>query len=150
MSFRAEILAAGQGGHAVVVPKDVAAAFSAKRPPVLAHVNGTEYRSRLMVYGGTCYLGLRKDLLKSIGAAAGDEVEVELDELPEPPAPEPTVVVEPRELLDALAADPAARAAYDTLPPSHRAEYARWIDEAKRAETRQDRVDRTVTRLNRN
>ena len=36
MVFTAEVLSAQGGGHAVVVPKDVAATFSSKRPPVLA------------------------------------------------------------------------------------------------------------------
>jgi hypothetical protein len=45
MVFTAEVLSAQGGGHAVVVPKDVAATFSSKRPPVLAHINGVEYRS---------------------------------------------------------------------------------------------------------
>src|SRR4029450_3153517 len=72
MAFTAEVLSAGQGGgHAVVVPKEVAAAFSGKRPQVLAHVNGVEYRSRLMVYGGQSYLGLRKDLLRQLQVEAG-------------------------------------------------------------------------------
>ena len=80
VSFRAEIASAGQGGHAVVVPKDVAATFSTKKPAVLALINGVEYRSRLMVYGGKSFLGLRKDLLRS-GSAAGDEVGIELTEI---------------------------------------------------------------------
>ena len=66
MSFRAQILQAGQGGHAAVVPPEVAAGFSSKRPRVVAQVNGVEYRSRLMVYGGKTYLGLRKDLLRQL------------------------------------------------------------------------------------
>ena len=44
MAFTAEVLSAQGGGHAVVVPKDVAAAFSGKRAPVLAHVNGVDYQ----------------------------------------------------------------------------------------------------------
>jgi len=59
-SFSAEIVSAGQGGHAVIVPKEVAAAFSGKRVPVLAHVNGVEYRSRLMVYGGKSFDSLER------------------------------------------------------------------------------------------
>ena len=46
--------------------RTIAATFSSKRPPVLAHINGVEYRSRLMIYGGQCYLGLRKDLLRQL------------------------------------------------------------------------------------
>ena len=147
-SFSAEVVSAGQGGHAVVVPKEVAAAFSAKRVPVLAHVNGVEYRSRLMVYGGKSYLGLRKDLLRAAAASTGDIVQIDLVEA-EPEVHEQAVAVEPPELSAALAAEPEAQAAYDALPFTHRQEYARWIDEAKKAETRAERVRKTITRLTR-
>jgi hypothetical protein len=143
MAFTAEILSAGQGGgHAVVVPKEVAAAFPGKRPQVLAHVNGVEYRSRLMVYGGQSYLGLRKDLLRQLRVAAGDQVQIELvEDLQE------RVVVEPPELTEALAQNPVAQAAYQKLPFTHRNEYARWIDEGKKSQTRADRVAKTIKRL---
>ncbi len=146
LRFQAEILAAGGGGHAVIVPAEVAGAFPTKRIAVRALVNGHEYRSRLMVYGGKSYLGLRRDLLRAIAAAAGDEVTIELSEDTEP-TPEPAPVTEPAELVAALDADPVARAAYDAMPPSHRREYARWIGEAKRADTRQARVAKTIRRL---
>ena len=143
MAFTGEVLSAGQGGgHAVVVPKEVAAAFGSKRPRVLAHVNGVEYRSRLMVYGGQSYLGLRKDLLRQLEVEAGDRLQIELVE-----DHEDRVVVEPPELTQALADDPAAQAAYQKLPLTHRNEYARWIDEGKKPETRADRVAKTIKRL---
>ena len=85
-----------------MVPKDVAATFSSKRPPVLAHINGVEYRSRLMIYGGQCYLGLRKDLLRRLDVGVGDHVEIELAE-----DQEERVVVEPPELTAALAEQPS-------------------------------------------
>jgi Bacteriocin-protection, YdeI or OmpD-Associated/Domain of unknown function (DUF1905) len=130
------------GGHALVVPKEVAATFGSKRPPVVAHVNGVEYRSRLAVYGGQSYLGLRKDLLKQLAVGAGDVVQVELAE-----DHQERVVVEPPELTAALAENPAAKAAYEKLPFTHRTEYARWIDEGKKPETRADRVAKTIKRL---
>ena len=147
-AFSAEILSAGQGGHAVVVPKEVAATFSVKRPAVLARVDGVEYRSRLAVYGGKSYLGLRKDLLRQIGRQAGEVVEISLEEDDSPaPRPAPAEVTEPPELLAALAENPWVRAAYEALPPGHRREYAKWIGEAKQAETRAERVGRMVRRL---
>ena len=60
---------------------------------------------------------------------------------------DPFVVAEPAELTAALQANPAARAAYDALAFTHRQEYARWIEEAKRPQTREDRVNKTVRRL---
>src|SRR5215211_5198283 len=98
MAFSAEVLSGGQGGgHAVVVPREVAASFTSKRPVVMALVNGVEYRSRLAVYGGQSYLGLRKDLLKQLAVGAGDVVQVELAE-----DHQERVVVEPPELTAAL------------------------------------------------
>jgi hypothetical protein len=77
-AFTAEVLAAGQGGgHAVVVPKEIAAAFDSKRPPVLAHVNGVEYRSRLMVYGGQSSSACARTL-RQLGVGPGDQIEIEL------------------------------------------------------------------------
>jgi hypothetical protein len=148
--FTAEVISAGQGGHAVVVPREIAGAFDSKRPPVIAHVNGAEYRSRLMVYGGKSYLGLRRDLLRTIGVVAGDTVEIALQldlERVEQPTPPTAAPLDPIELTAALAADPAAQAAYDALPPSHRAEYARWIGEGKEPNTRSERTAKTIRRL---
>ena len=143
MSFSAEVLSAGQGGgHALVVPKEVAAQFGSKRPAVVALINGVEYRSRLAVYGGQSYLGLRKDLLRRLEVEVGDVVEVELVE-----DHQERVVVDPPELTAALGEHPAAKAAYEQLPYSHRTEYARWIEEGKKPETRADRVARTIKRL---
>ena len=148
VAFSAEILSAGGGGHAVVVPKEIAAAFATKRPAVLARVDGVEYRSRLAVYGGKSYLGLRKELLRQIGRETGEVVEISLEEdVAEPEVPAPAEVTEPPELLAALEENPAVHAAYEALPPSHRREYARWIGEAKQPDTRGERVAKMVRRL---
>lgn len=58
--------------------------------------------------------------------------------------PKPKVVrAEPRSpefLVQALAANPRAEAAYAALPPSHKREYVDWLVEAKRDETRRRRL----------
>ena len=46
----------------------------------------------------------------------------------------------PPELKAALEQDKRARAAFDAFSPSHRNEYAEWIGEAKRADTRERRL----------
>ncbi len=91
--------------------------FGSKRPTVLAHVNGVEYRSRLAVYGGQSYLGLRKDLLRRLEVGAGDLVEVELVE-----DHEERVVVEPPELTAALGGESSSqgRVRATALQPPHR------------------------------
>ena len=58
---------------------------------------------------------------------------------------EPREVTVPADLADSLAADDVARAAFDRLPPSHRRERVRWVEEAKQAGTRTARIARTPT-----
>lgn len=55
----------------------------------------------------------------------------------------------PHDLQIALHDDPAAEAAFEKLPHSHKREYIDWILEARRAETRARRVEETVSALSR-
>ena len=50
----------------------------------------------------------------------------------------------PQELKEALEADGEARALYDALPPSQKLQYLRWVDDAKREETRRRRAQRSA------
>lgn len=50
----------------------------------------------------------------------------------------------PDDLFDALAGNPAARAAYDGFPPGARRDYLEWVIEAKRPETRAKRIATAV------
>ena len=58
-------------------------------------------------------------------------------------APRPPPVV-PDDLAAALRDHPAASAAFDGFPPSHRREYIEWLDEAKREETRAKRLAQAI------
>jgi uncharacterized protein YdeI (YjbR/CyaY-like superfamily) len=53
----------------------------------------------------------------------------------------------PDELVVALAAAPDARAAFAALPPSHQREWADFVDDAVRPETRQRRAARCIDEL---
>ena len=48
---------------------------------------------------------------------------------------------------EALRSNTAALSAFEGLPPSHKAEYLKWIDEAKKAETRRRRIAGMIERL---
>jgi len=50
----------------------------------------------------------------------------------------------PAELVAALKKNSKAAAAFEKLPPSHKREYSEWIADAKREETRQQRVTTAV------
>jgi uncharacterized protein YdeI (YjbR/CyaY-like superfamily) len=91
---------------------------------------------------GEFLLGLSRENREAAGVEPGDTVDVTivLDKAPRelevPPA-----------LAAALATAPEAAAAYDRLAYTHRKEYARWIEEAKRDETRARRVEQALTML---
>jgi hypothetical protein len=122
---------------AVVLDDDLVAAIGegAKRFPVRATVNGYSWRTTVTRMGGEFLLGLNREVRESARAAAGDTVEVaiELD------TAEREVEL-PSQLAAALARDSTAKAAFEKLSFTHRKEYARWVAEAKREETRDRRV----------
>ena len=111
----------------------------AKRFPVVATVNGCTWRTSVTRMKGEFLLGLSREVRQGAGVQAGDEVEVtvELDEAPRE-------VEVPAALAAALAADPDASAAFESLAFTHRKEYARWVADAKREETQQRRVHQAV------
>jgi uncharacterized protein YdeI (YjbR/CyaY-like superfamily) len=57
------------------------------------------------------------------------------------------VVSVPRELATALAAQPQAATAFESLSYSHRKEFAEWVASAKRAETRAARAEKSVAMI---
>jgi uncharacterized protein YdeI (YjbR/CyaY-like superfamily) len=53
----------------------------------------------------------------------------------------------PEDVAAALDAAPDAKARFERLPPSHRQEYLKWVQEAKKPETRARRVRGMVEKL---
>jgi uncharacterized protein YdeI (YjbR/CyaY-like superfamily) len=49
--------------------------------------------------------------------------------------------------LKELKKDKEARTFFDKLSYTHRKEYVRWVEEAKREETRQNRIVKTIEML---
>jgi hypothetical protein len=138
----AERFTAALADRYLVVPLDARALWGEARPPVAGTVNGVPFRSRLMVYGGQTVLGLTNAFRAEAGITQGDEVEVVIDR-----DDAPREVDLPDELRAALDADEIARAAFDALAFTHRREYANWIAEAKREETRARRAARAIELL---
>jgi hypothetical protein len=140
--FEAELLEAARGGACVEVPPEVVAALGGGgRIPVRATFDGIDYRGSIVSMGGAKVLGVLKAIREELGKVPGDPlvVTVTRDEA------ERRVEV-PGELAAAL--DVAgARPAFDALSFSHQREHVRWIEEAKKPETRARRVARTVERL---
>jgi Bacteriocin-protection, YdeI or OmpD-Associated/Domain of unknown function (DUF1905) len=110
--------------------------------PVQATINGYTWAGRVSRMGGEFLLGLSREVRTGAGVEAGDEVTVTiaLDEAPRE-------VDVPPALAEALDADAAAKAAFDALAYTHRKEFARWIAEAKKDDTRERRVVEAIRML---
>jgi len=114
----------------------------AKRFPVVATVNGYTWRTTVSRMRGQFLLGLNRAVRREAGVEAGEAVEIKLELDTAPREVEP-----PEALAKALAEDSEVRATFDRLAYTHRKEFARWIGEAKRDETRQRRVGQAVEML---
>jgi hypothetical protein len=130
------------GGVAAPLPFDSKAAFGKVRAPVVVTLGVTTFRTTTMRYGGIDYLGFNREVRAAAGVVAGETVEIGLE-----PDLAPREVDLPDELEAALGRDPDARARFDALAYTHRREYATWVAEAKRDETRSRRAEQAVARL---
>lgn len=141
--FSAVIEDAGGGGAYVSIPFDVEEIFGNKRPKVKATIQGVPYRGTLVRMGGPYHLlPVLKEIREKIGKSFGDEIEIEVEE-----DTEPRQVEIPQDLKDALQDHPQALAFFLRLSYTHQKEYVRWIEEARRVQTRQSRVAQTVEKL---
>jgi hypothetical protein len=134
---------AGGGGAFVEVPFDVEKEFGSKRPKVKALIEGISYRGTLTRMGTDCHiLGIRKEIREQAGKTFGDEVTITVE-----PDTEPRVIEVPADLMKELKKDKEAKALFDKLSYTHQKEYVSWITEAKKEETRQNRILKTIAML---
>lgn len=141
MRFDSVVELGGKTATGIPVPDQVVAALGdSRRPPVTITVNGYTYRTTAVRMGGRFLVPLSAEHRTASGVAAGDEVSVEiaLDV-------EPREVVVPDDLAEAM--DEPTRATYDALAFSHRKEWVRWVEDAKKPETRTARIEKTVAAL---
>jgi len=143
MKFRATVELGGKTATGIEVPEDVITAMGGgSRPPVTVTVGGHTYRTTVARMGGRYLVPLSAENRTAAGVAAGDQVDVEVE-----PDTAPRVVEVPADLAEALAGDDAARATFDGLSFTHRKEWVRWVEEARKPETRAARLARTVESL---
>jgi hypothetical protein len=141
--FKAIIQNAGGGGAFVEVPFDVEKEFGAKKPRVRALIEGVPYRGLLTRMGSEHHiLIILKGIREQIGKTFGDEITITLE-----PDTEPRVLEIPDDLAQALQKDEEARLFFDKLSYTHQKEYVTWINEAKKEETRQSRILKTIELL---
>ena len=142
-TFTAVIQNAGGGGAFVEVPFEVETAFGSKRPKIKAMIEGVPYRG-ILTRMGTDYhmLIILKEIRQQIGKTFGDEVTITVE-----PDTDPRVIEVPKDLMKEMKKDKEAKAFFDKLSYTHQKEYVNWINEAKREETRHNRIAKTIEML---
>jgi uncharacterized protein YdeI (YjbR/CyaY-like superfamily) len=105
-------------------------------------INGHSWRSRVAIMRGRYLLGLSKANRQAAGVVTGDKVEVELEL-----DTKPRVVAEPADLARALDADRVARRVFESLPYGRKLQHVRAIESAKKPETRERRIEKTIATL---
>ncbi|GAA2867549.1 YdeI/OmpD-associated family protein [Microbacterium arabinogalactanolyticum] len=132
----------GPAGAIVLDDDEVAILSTAKAFPVVVAIGGRTARLRLARMGGQNLIGFSKAVRAEMGVELGDEFDVVIAA----DAAERTVEI-PAALAEALASDPAAKAAFDALSYTRRKEIARGISEAKQDATRERRLAKALEEL---
>ena len=144
VSFKAVLRPDPTGsGTFVLVPKEVSDRLGLKgRPKIEAVIAGHPYRGSLMPSEAGFCLGVLKAIQESAGVKRGDTVTVELGV-----DTAPRVVEPPADLAGALARNRKAAASWDRLSYTNKREIARGLEEAKKPETRQRRLEDALRKL---
>jgi hypothetical protein len=143
IKFSAVIKSADQGGAYVEIPFDIEKIFGKKRVPVKATIDGEPYRGSLVRMGTPNHiLIVKKDIREKIGKDINDSVLVTIVE-----DTELRVVLVPEDLKAALKKEPVAGQFFNNLSYTHQKEYVNWIEEAKKEQSRSNRIQRTIEML---
>jgi bacteriocin resistance YdeI/OmpD-like protein/uncharacterized protein DUF1905 len=143
LSFRTTVELGGKTATGLHVPDDIVSALGGgRRPAVRVTIADYTYRTTVASMGGRYLVPLSAEHRAAAGVAAGDEVDVTIEA-----DAEARDVAVPDDLSAALADDDAARRFFDSLAYTHRKEWVRWIEDAKRAETRERRLEATLDAL---
>ena len=143
MSVTYETLVIPDGNHASLhIPDEVLDELGAnRRAPLRVTINGHTYQSTATAVGGECRVVFPGADRAAAGATGGDTVTVTL----ELDSGHRNVELHPE--LEAALVAAGLRVVFESMPYSHRREYARTIAEAKTDETRARRVAAAVEKI---
>jgi hypothetical protein len=138
-TFIAVIKAFNRGGAGVFIPFDVKKVFGKARSKIKGTIDKHPYQTTTAVMGSKYLLGIRKEIRETIGKNIGDNVKVvmEIDT-------EERIIVVPDDFRKALDRDKEAKEIFSNFAYTHRKEYVRWIEDAKKPETRTNRILKAV------
>lgn len=142
MKFTTTIFQSGNNTGIEVPPEVRDALGGGKNPLVKVKLNGYAYAGKIATMGGRLLISVSAEVRQKAGVAGGEthEVDLKLDDALR-------VVAPPEDLAAALAANPAAQAAWDQLAPSHKKAHVTAIEGAKAADTRARRVAKAIETL---
>lgn len=107
--------------------------------PVTVTIAGNTLRLRLTRMAGKNVIGFSKAARAEAGLELGQAAVVHIAR-----DAEPRRVEVPADLAAALAADPEAESRFAAMAYSHQKAYVAWVSDAKRDQTRLDRITKTV------
>ena len=141
--FLAEILQhKDMNGAYIEPPFNVEDVFGSKRVKVKATFDGLEYRGSIVRMGDCFMLGMTKEIRNKIGKGFGDIVAVTVEKDEE----ERTVEI-PEQFLEVLNENAEAKVTFDKLSYTGKREYVLWITDAKKEETRINRIEKAIQLL---
>lgn len=121
----------------VTFPFDVKELFGvAGRVPITALIDGLDYRGSLVTYGGPHLLLILTAIREKLGKQPGDTVHVRLE------LDEAERLVELDQDVAGSLVGAGLMEAFRGMSYSHQREYAQWISDAKKPETRQRRIEK--------
>jgi hypothetical protein len=141
--FKATIQPDIGGGAGIVFPYDVEKEFGTRaKVPVKSTLDGVPYTGSLIKCGPANHmLGVLKSIREQIGKGPGDVVEAVVWK------DEEVRTVEVPAGFEILLKQNGLLSGFEKLSYTHRKEYCRWIAEAKKEETRQSRMEKSIAML---
>ena len=141
--FKAKIEAGDGGGAYVLFPYDTVKEFDTKgKVPVKVTFDGVPDAGSLIKYGRRLHvLGMPKAMREQTGKGPGDTIEVVVWR------DEAARIVEVPAQFENLMKKEGLLPVFKKLSYTHRKEYSRCIDEAKKEETRLKRLEKAIEML---
>ena len=141
--FKATIQSGVGGGAGIVFPYDVQQEFGTRgKVPVKSTLDGIPYTGSLIKCGPADHmLGVLKSIREQIGKGPGDQVEAVVWK------DEEIRTVQLPAGFESLLKQNGLLVGFEKLSYTHRKEYCRWIAEAKKEETRQSRMEKSIAML---
>ena len=142
--FKVKLFGCGRNSQVagMNLPFDVKKVWGKARVPVTGTINGFKFRTTVAPMRGEYFICVNRQMREGGNCGIGDTVKVVME-----PDTAPRTVNPPPDLKKALKSDQAAQQAWDRYSYTYRKEFAQWITEAKKPETRARRLEKSIAML---